>query len=1033
MTRTLLCTPGSGDGSSPDPGSPLTAAGLRLIRGGVVLLSLLLLLLLPPPPLAAQLPPDEEWRTLDTENFRVHFPARVEQLARQAAERGERAWALLEEVFLEPGGGRVDLVVTDHLDISNGFAGVTPWRRIVVYAAPPVDGSGLSYYDDWMELVVTHELAHIFHLDVAGRGGRALRGVLGRAPGVWPIFPNRGLPTWVIEGLAVHYESSLTDAGRIRGTFHDMVIRTAALTGTLETLDQIGGRSPVWPAGQRPYIYGSLFFSHLASKAGPGSIARFARAVGGQWIPYRIDAASEEAFGAPFSQLYEEWRQEVMASAGEKADSLAALHPLTVGEAVTMEARTAVNSAFGPGGELAYARSDGRNDSQLRLLGASGEEVGSMRTNGVASFSWLPDGGLLVAQLESLGPYRLHGDLTVRSAAGDERRLTRGARLSFPDVAPDGHVAVAVQEGEGTNRLVLVDLVGGGILPLGDLRLDEHWAYPRYSPDGRWIAASRWRPGARFDLVLLHPDGSEAWVVTDDRAVDTTPAWSPDGRWLLWSSDRTGIPNLFAVEVDPATGAPGPVRQVTHVLEGASHPAVHPEAGTLVYSRYGPTGWDLERIPFDPALFFDPLPMDPRFLEGGERAARSYSASIPGPHRSYNPIPSMLPRWWSPRFGEASTVRGVEVVGPRFGLALEGRDLVDRHSWAGEVLVDPVDGRWEGGLGWRWAGLGLPILGISGGQSWGGGGAVLGRRQVEGVEVLDTLYVAEREQSLGATATLIRARARSSTSLTLGGRAIRETLVLQDASGGPAEGYRLTRPTRSLGEVRGGLAFSTVRGYSFSNGPEDGVSLSLQARRRWEPGVADSARGVPGLDRGFHEAVGAVRLFRGLGGPGYADWVLALRGSGGVGSGPGAGSFFFDVGGASGDTEGLLGLGVVGAGGVFFPVRGYPEGVRSGRYAWTGSAELRFPLALIHRGLGPALLHFDRLSGALFFDAGNAWGTTPGGPANPMGDPILSTGAELILRTTPFWLSPLDLRLGGALPLVEGDGPRVYLRLGRSF
>ena len=107
--------------------------------------------------------------------------------------------------------------------------------------------------------------------------------------------------------------------------------------------------------------------------------------------------------------------------------------------------------------------------------------------------------------------------------------------------------------------------------------------------------------------------------------------------------------------------------------------------------------------------------------------------------------------------------------------------------------------------------------------------------------------------------------------------------------------------------------------------------------------------------------------------------------------------------------------------------------MRSGRYAWTGSAELRFPLALIHRGLGPALLHFDRLSGGLFFDAGNAWGTTPGGPANPMGDPILSTGAELILRTTPLWLSPLELRLGGALPLVEADGPRVYVRLGRSF
>jgi hypothetical protein len=980
---------------------------------------------------AAQLPPDAPWRTFDTPHFRVHFDPAVEGTARRAAERAERAHALLSEIFVEAPRGRIDLVVTDHVDASNGSAGVVPWRRIIVWAPPPVDVESLAYFDDWMDLVVTHEMVHIFHLERAGRVGRALRSVVGRPPSVWPLFPNRGLPGWIIEGIAVHYESLLTDGGRTNGTYGAMVARTAALHGTLETLDQVGGETPVWPAGQRSYLYGGLFMDHLARRHGPGAMGRFVRAVAGQWVPYRIDAAAREAFGESFSLAWEGWRAEVTREARALADSLASIRPLTVGEPLTREARNAVHAGFGPDGTLAFARADGRSEAQIRLLPPGDAGARGIRTNGLATFSWTPTGQLLVSQFETEGPYRIRRELTLVDPDGGTRPLTRGARLSWPHVHPGGEVAVAVQEGEGTNRLVLVDLLREAVEPLTPFRPDEHWAYPRWSPDGAWIAVSRWRPGGSWQLVLLRPDATEAWTITRDRALDTSPAWSPDGRWLLWSSDRTGIPNLFAVSVDPATGEPGPVRQVTHVVDGVAHPAVDPQGRWLVHSRYGPAGWDLERIPFDPSSWFDPLPIDPRFLEGGEEAAARHAAAESSPDRGYRALGSLLPRWWAPLVQEASTVGGVEVVGPRLGISTEGRDLVDRHRWQAEVQVEPREGRWEGGVGYGWAGLGMPLLGLSAGQSWDGAGAALARRQ-DGS--LDTLYVVERERSLGASATLVRARARSQTSLTLSGRAIREELFLQDAAGRTPDGVSLARPTRSLGEVRLAAGVGTVRGYAFSVGPENGIGLTLQGRSRWEPGLADSARGVPGQDRGFDEAIGVVRLYRGLGGPGYAGWVLAARGAAGAGRGPGAGPFFFDLGGTSGRAESVTGLGLFGGSSFLFPLRGYPEGVRSGRYAWSGSLELRFPLAVIHRGVGPALLHADRLSGALFVDAGNAWGTNAGAQTpNPAGDPLVSGGAELVLTGTPFWFAPLDLRVGVSVPLVEGSGGEVYVRVGRSF
>ena len=112
--------------------------------------------------------PDEDWRTITTEHFRVTFPAHLESLGRQAAGHAELAYAQLSDVLLDFGEGPIDLLVTDDSDLSNGFARLKPSRRITVFAAPPTDGLQLGYYDNWLELVITHELAHIAHLDHTG-------------------------------------------------------------------------------------------------------------------------------------------------------------------------------------------------------------------------------------------------------------------------------------------------------------------------------------------------------------------------------------------------------------------------------------------------------------------------------------------------------------------------------------------------------------------------------------------------------------------------------------------------------------------------------------------------------------------------------------------------------------------------------------------------------------------------------------------------------------------------------------------------
>jgi tricorn protease len=87
-------------------------------------------------------------------------------------------------------------------------------------------------------------------------------------------------------------------------------------------------------------------------------------------------------------------------------------------------------------------------------------------------------------------------------------------------------------------------------------RLTVHTArdvYPRYSPDGKWIAFSSDRYG-NYDVFVIPADGGEPRQLTFHSAQDTVVGWSRDSKRVLFSSARgamyPGIANLYEVAVD---------------------------------------------------------------------------------------------------------------------------------------------------------------------------------------------------------------------------------------------------------------------------------------------------------------------------------------------------------------------------------------------------------------------------------------------------------------------------------------------------
>ena len=992
-------------------------------------------------PVTAQVPPDESWRSLETRHFRVTFPEGMDPLARRAAARAEQAFDALTEVFLDPPGGHIELLLTDHTETSNGLATAVPYNRIIIYVRPPMEGATLSHFDDWMELVITHELVHVFQLDHTGPIGSLIRSVLGRWEAGWPTFPGFDLPRWTTEGLATYYESSVTTSGRLRGSFVDMVLRAAVLEDGLESLDQVTGSSPNWPAGSRAYVYGASFFDHLSETYGEERMGAFADAIARQWFPYRVNAGAVDAFGVTFSKAWEGWQADLQARFQALADSLATAAPITTGETLAAEGRRAFFPSVSPdGATLAFVRSDGRSDIQLRVGDPDGSHDREFkRLNSLSDFTWLPDGSLVVSEMEFTGPFRIRSDLIHIDAEGRERRITRGARLAQPTPSPDGRTVVAVQSMGGTNRLVRVDLESGEVEGLTPFLEDVHWAYPTWSPDGRWIAASRWSPGAFYDLVVLDPEGRVVRRITNDRSVDQAPTWSPDGKWLLWSSDRSGIPNIYATEFDPETAEAGPLRQVTNVLGGTAYPSVGPDARWIYFSSYHKIGWTIERVPFDPSTWFDPFPMKPGLALGEGRENDSGIAGVRGEVGPYRAWATLRPYYWEPTYAtgrrQPAEVGGPvdrEVLGPSLGVRTGGSDLVGRHRY-GVGARFRTSGRTDAAVGYTYAGLGNPLLALSASQSHDIAGPSAGPFILAPTSA-DTLYVAERERRLRASSTFIRRRVRSRASLSFALAHIWEDREFLDTNLEPSA-IPIFRPNRRLGEAQVGAAFSTARAFPFSTSAEAGVFGAVQGRVRRELSLADTLRGLAGSDRSWNEVTGVVRAYQSFSGPGFSNHVLAARASFGVAGGPGADAFHFSVGGAAGRPENLTGSELFGGSPLFFPVRGYFEGRRSGRYAWSASVEYRFPLINVHQGIGLWPVHMDRVSGALFFDAGNAWGDagpTGGSLPNPRLNTLASVGAELQTSVTALFSTRMFFRLGAALRL-NGTGLPIYLRLGTAF
>ncbi|HEU4996857.1 MAG TPA: hypothetical protein VFT29_18700 [Gemmatimonadaceae bacterium] len=1058
----------------------------------------------------AQVRPDSKWLTIRTQHFYIHFTPELEVVARRAAVDAESAYVQLA-THLHPPRGPIDIVLSDDVDFSNGYATPAPTNRIVMYANPPVFESALRFTDDPTQLVVTHELTHIFHLDRVGGIWKPLQQIFGRSPF---FFPNAYQPSWLTEGLAVYYESKLTGSGRIEGSEHRMIARTAAAQHVFPRIDQLSLANPNFPYGYSAYAYGSLFMDYLARAHGDSAMRTFVESSSRQLIPFYINRPAKRAFRRSFTAEYRTWAESLTKAAPSWSPPLAGWRDLTVDGAYAAFPRWVNDTS------LVYTGTPGRESYgayRLRLrpgmwsMGsgvnptphitdptpvATRQRIG--RRNNRTPNAVLADGSLLYSQLEFTSPYNVRSDLYVDRPNGGTRRLTRGARLAYPDARSDGLI-VAVQTLPAGTRIALVSGDGKRITPITNGGPDEQWSDPHWSPDGAHIAAIRWTHGGTSSVVVIDSAGRIARTLISERSVSAAPSWSRDGRYVYFSSDRDGVMNLYRAtfnlaavgtstgdprdttvadssavrsavssavssaagsEAGSAVGSavPTEVVRISNAQTGLFEPQPSPSGELLAATIFRADGYHIGIAPLadvrgqalepiaaiQPRVFASqttsPTPQSAQPSQSSQAATDSARLAAQGSQltaRPYSAWRSLLPRYWLPFFET-----GLDSNSSRIGAFTSGEDVVGRHAYQALLYVPTDNSGITGYLYYRNAMFGQPLVELTASQDWENYLRIFDQSQQS--LLVGTLRRRIREATLALT--LARPRARTSSYVSVGGGfegrdyATNPASLLDRIDTVFQTSYYYPRVLLSAG-------WGNAQYPPLAISPEDGISLAGTSRMRWR--VNDSSSVT-------FSVVGAASGYKSLDLPGFAHHVLALRLSGGAQDNRGTG--YFEVGGVSGGTLGVVPGYTLGEGRRTFSVRGFPAAYLLGIRAFTGSAEYRAPLRVPGRGLGTLPLFLDRTSVTVFGDVGSAWCPaifvnralpstslcTQAGFDNGafLLEPSLigSVGAELNVSAAVLsWDQPYRFRLGVAAPVtgteLYGGVPALtsYLTVGIAF
>jgi Tol biopolymer transport system component len=906
--------------------------------------------------------PRLRFQTISTPRFDIHFHQGEEALAQRLARIVEEVATTIDG-GLGPASGRVQVILVDQNDLSNGWATPVPYNTIEITAAAPPADSLIGNSDDWLRLVFIHEYTHIVHLSRTGGWLGGLRRAFGRLP---VLYTNLFTPIWQIEGLATWQESAQTGTGRVRAGDFRLILETEAAERRMQSLDRASNRLVDWPSGAAPYLYGAYFHQFLAERYGAEALRRLTDETAKQ-LPYFGARAFRKVFGRSLGELWREFE----ASVPQHASGA------TAAKRVTTHGFFVTGPRFVDTERVLYSLGDPHAFPSLRELDLRTGRSRIVTDRYLGEQVAISGGRAIFDQLEIVHEVALQSDLySVGLDDGRVRRITYGARAIDPDVSPDGSTLVFVVQRADRRELAVAPLAPSFQWTPRVLvtTADQHFAGPRWSPDGRRIAVERRLRGGASEIVLVDAaTGSLNVLVGSGR--NAAPCWSPDGAMIFFATAANDQP--FRLASVPADG--GPVRVLENAGPNAQSPAVAPDGRSLVFVGYTAEGFDLFQIALDVAKWTT-VDAAPATTLPQDVAAEAIAA------RPYSPKATLLPRFWTPTLesDEAETV---------FGAATGSTDALGRHAYGVEAGWATARARpdWQVGYAYdRWRPT-FYVVASDDTDPWRGGE----RRTVEA--------------DAGMLLPSRRIRWTQTVLTELHGSSERFTCEAGGANCQDVDGLRVRRTS-----LRSGLSIDAARMFGYSISPEEGfhVTTTLEGSRSGFGGGVSSLSATA-------DGRAYVRVLPRHG-------VLALRGAAAASWGDAAIRREFSASGSDPQPGGFrFGTDAIGL------IRGLDPDRLFGHRAAVLNVDYRIPLMHVERGLGTLPFFVRNVHAAIFVDAGHAWST------KFVADDIRSSlGAELSIDTILGYFVPVTVSGGAAWrrgPDERDRGWAAFARVGRAF
>ena len=335
-------------------------------------------------------------------------------------------------------------------------------------------------------------------------------------------------------------------------------------------------------------------------------IVQLCHEMGKSVLPYGINRAFNEIFGQTVNDLYDEWIAFEKAEA-QKARRALEKEGVTISFALTADGEGKGMPLFEPGDRsLLLPIANGMQDTAVYRLYLDGrKKSGVLYSDASSRISMDRSGRIFYSRSAPYKNFYTFQDLFVIEAPGAApRRLTYGARARYSAVSPVGdrrghdrqprrHQQADPRRRTGTHPSMCSSIrpkTTKSSMPLGP-------------PDGRQVVAAV-RDGISVDLVLVDAETKAVTQLTHDRFIESSPSFSDDGRYLIFTSDRSGISNVYAWDFRTEK-----LLQITNVLSGVFSPALSHDQKMLAFLKYSSKGYDLHTAPFEPEKAREALPV----------------------------------------------------------------------------------------------------------------------------------------------------------------------------------------------------------------------------------------------------------------------------------------------------------------------------------------------------------------------------------------------------------------------------------------